>query len=222
MLRNKGERCWTFCSGVLVLVVLAALIGAWVLPNAWGDENGPLELTQAFVLLCASIIALSARFFGVGTLAMRKLIVWTIPIWLIMCGRELSWGRVFYLTQEGNMPQLSDLSYGRYVTLAIAITIIITLWGLFRSGLVYQVRRWIKYGTLPIVEIIIMLVTGFLAAWVEHYSGGVFGAREELYEELAEWVCYSAAFFIMLDVGFNKKIQPSQEGRIKSKSVMPL
>ncbi|MBP2651002.1 MAG: hypothetical protein H6Q74_1827 [Firmicutes bacterium] len=212
-MKKFGYIAITPCTWLVVVSVVAAVIGSRVLPNVWGAENGPLEVTQAIILLCTCLVALSSRYYGVGTLAQRKLWVWTMPVWLLMSGRELSWGRVFYTNQAGDIVQLSDLWYGAYVHPTVAVIVMLTIWGLVKTGVISQMMNWLKYGGIPLVEVVVMLIAIVIAGFVEHGSGGMFGVREELYEELAEWVSYITAFFLMIELGFNKKIQPSQEAR---------
>lgn len=64
------------------------------MPVSWGWENGPVENAQVLVLLAGLYFACRAWRGGANSKpAMLALCV--IPIWLILVGRELSWGSVF-------------------------------------------------------------------------------------------------------------------------------
>lgn len=191
-----------------LMVLLVALVGGKTLPASWGQENGPIEWLQVVILGMVSLAALLAAFFGSTPSSRRKLFLWSVPVWLLAIGRELSWGRTFYSNQSGGLIDQAHLWYSPYVNPLVACIIVITVWGLLKHGLPSEVRSWFKFGTVPILEIFILFGAAFMAEWVEHYSSGIFGVNEELYEELAEAVYYSTLLFLIVDLGFYKKIQP--------------
>jgi hypothetical protein len=194
-----------------LIIVIIALICSKTLPAAWGQENGPIEWSQVVILGFAVLAAILAAYCGVSPLSTRRLFLWSALIWLLAIGRELSWGRVLYVDSTGNFIKLTDLWYGAYVHPLVACIIIITIGGLLKAGLVAEILNWKKYGTIPRVEIAIILGAGIIATVVEHYSFGIFGVNEELYEELAEIVCYSAILLLIIDLGFHRKIQPTRQ-----------
>jgi len=194
------------CFSLIVLVI--ALVGIKAIPTSWGQENSPIEWLQVFILGSAVLAAILASIYGVGPLHRRRLFLWSAPIWFLAIGRELSWGRVFYVDMAGNFIRLTDLWYGSYVQPLAACIIIITLWGLFKHGLPSEIQNWIRYGKVPKLELLILFSAGIVVTFVEHYSFGIFAPNEELYEELAEFVLYSTLLFLIIDLGFNKKIQP--------------
>jgi hypothetical protein len=208
MSKNSGYLCMTPCTYFLLIVCVIALIGSIVLPASWGRENGCIEYLQAFILGLVCLASILAAYYGVGTFTRRKLFLWAVPVWLLAIGRELSWGRVFLSDAAGRMPPMSDLWFGPYVHATIIVASIVTLWRLLAHGLLSEVLNWIKYGKLPIIEILLLFCSAIIVILVEHYSHGVFGPNEELFEELAEMVCYSSLLFLVIDLGFNKKIQP--------------
>ncbi|MBP2656253.1 MAG: hypothetical protein H6Q73_3822 [Firmicutes bacterium] len=211
MLRSSEYLFITPGAWCSLIVLVIALIGSKFLPTSWGQENSPIEWLQVVILEFAVLAAILASYYGVGPLHRRRLFLWSVPIWLLAIGRELSWGRVFYVNSAGEFARLSDLWYGPYIKPLIIIISIITIWGLLKQGLPAEIKTWLKFGTVPILEILILFTTGIIATEVEHYSLGIFGPNEELYEELAELVCYSALLFLIIDLGFNKKIQPAKQ-----------
>ncbi len=194
-----------------VIVLIIAFIGSKTLPASWGQENGPIEWSQVVILGFAVIAAILAAYYGVSPLSTRRLFLWSALIWLLAIGRELSWGRVLYVDSTGNFIKLTDLWYGAYVHPLVACIIIVTIGGLLHDGLVSEILNWKKYGTIPLLEIGIIFAAGIVATAVEHYSFGIFGVNEELYEELAEIVCYCAILFLVIDLGFHRKIQPTRQ-----------
>jgi len=209
MLEKFAYLRMTTCTLFLLIVLGIVLIGAIFLPASWGEENSPIEWTQVIILSFVCVTTIMTRIYGVGTLARRKLFLWLTPIWLIAIGRELSWGRVLYVDSTGNFIKLTDFWYGLYVYPFIFCMIIFTLWGLLKHGLIKEIRNWIYLGTMPLLELLITFGAGVVATLVEHYSFGIFGSNGELFEELAELVCYSGLLLLMTDLGFNKKIQPT-------------
>ncbi|MBU2699284.1 hypothetical protein Ga0466249_000363 [Sporomusaceae bacterium BoRhaA] len=199
----------TTCTLVLLIVLGIALIGGIVLPASWGEENSPIEWTQVIILSFVCLTTIMARIYGIGTLVSRKLFLWSTPIWMTAIGRELSWGRVLYVDSTGHFIKLTNLWYGSYVHFFIACELIITILGLLNYGLITEIRNWIHHGTIPLLELLIAFSAGIVATMVEHYSFGIFGPNGELFEELAELVCYSGLLLLMIDLGFNKKIQPT-------------
>lgn len=65
-----------------------------IVPVEWGWENGVVENAQVLVLLAGLVFAVHASRQGPkGKTAMLALCV--VPVWLLLVGRELSWGSVF-------------------------------------------------------------------------------------------------------------------------------
>ncbi|MEW7847315.1 hypothetical protein AB2N08_01325 [Massilia aurea] len=79
-----------------------ALLGALVacyplsafLPAAWGRESGILESLQVLVLLSGFVLAMVV-FVRLRPERTAMLALWAAPVWLLLAGRELSWGRAW-------------------------------------------------------------------------------------------------------------------------------
>ncbi|MBP2655438.1 MAG: hypothetical protein H6Q73_3007 [Firmicutes bacterium] len=209
MLKKLRFLMMTPCAWMALIIAGCAIFGAVELPPYWGCENGPIELLQLVILGCCCVVALLVVNFGVVTKDYKKLFLWSIPIWVLLIGREISWGRDLYINSAGEMPRLADLWFGPVVHPTVGVICIITLLGLVKCGVWPKMCNWLKQGIVPLGEIVIIIVAGVIATWIEHYSHGLFGGSEELFEELTELVCYSAMLLLMIDVGFNKIIQPS-------------
>lgn len=80
--------CWRLQAArgewLLLVLLAAAYPASLVLPAAWSREGGPLEYLQVMVLVAGCVLAL-----------------WVAPVWLLLAGRELSWGRA-WLQQVGS------------------------------------------------------------------------------------------------------------------------
>jgi hypothetical protein len=171
-------------------------------PVSWAVENGPIEWLQVVVL--GGIWFLAVTFSFSATRNSRKLFLWSVPLWLLMIGRELSWGRVFLHNADGKMPKMSELWYGQYVEQAIFIVMIIILGELFKHGLFAEVRKRIREGRVPLVDIAIVVVGAVIASLIEHYGAGLLGDRESVFEEVAELATYSVLLVIVAYLGFDR------------------
>ncbi|WP_148044112.1 hypothetical protein [Massilia aurea] len=78
--------------------LLAALAACYpaslVLPAAWAREGGPLESLQVMVLCAGCVLAL-LMYVRSRPARVAMLALWVAPVWLLLAGRELSWGRAW-------------------------------------------------------------------------------------------------------------------------------
>jgi len=78
--------------------LLAALVACYpaslLLPLAWGREAGVLENAQVLVLLSGFVLAVVV-FVRRRPERTAMLALWAAPVWLLLAGRELSWGRAW-------------------------------------------------------------------------------------------------------------------------------
>lgn len=97
--------------------LLAALVACYpaslIVPPGWALEGALLENLQMLVLGVGCVLALAASMRARSALAgsmrarpardgrLAALGLWAAPIWLLLAGRELSWGKV-WLQQPGS------------------------------------------------------------------------------------------------------------------------
>ena len=78
--------------------LLGALVACYPLsvfvPPAWGREAGILESLQVLVLLSGFLLAMVV-FVRLRPERTAMLALWAAPVWLLLAGRELSWGRAW-------------------------------------------------------------------------------------------------------------------------------
>lgn len=78
--------------------LLAALVACYpvslFLPLSWGREAGVLENLQVMTLLSGFVMALIV-FVRRRPERTAMLALWAAPVWLLLAGRELSWGRAW-------------------------------------------------------------------------------------------------------------------------------
>lgn len=148
---------------VLLLVLLFPL--GYFLPEWWGWENGPLENIQVALLIAGAALSwLVARRNSVDS-RLRKMWLWTIPIWLLLIGRELSWGRVFFApvsvgTHGPIFPAKQAIWYGAYVNPIIAVIAISALSGLWYNFRWSEIKRVLRIPLIDLILLFVLLIAG--------------------------------------------------------------
>lgn len=202
---------WITPSSCLCLSIFLFSIGlGWLLPAEYGRENGPVEWLQVVMLGAAAIVSISALFQTDLSPARRRLFALTSVLWLMGIARELSWGRVFYPNDTGGFLRLKDIWFGPYVYPTIAVIFIASLGYFFAKGLHKELVHWLKQGTLPALDVVILIVAAVTTDIIEHHSGGLFGIKTELFEELAELGTYFAVLSFMINVVLHKQFRIDQ------------
>lgn len=151
---------WILLAGVFVSYFISPY-----LPLSWGWENSPLEWLQVIIL--AAGLAFNYKWWhaarSTGDSSAARFLVWTIPLWLLMIGRELSWGRVFY--PSGFNPvtgpsflSLSDLPYGAIVNPLLAVIIVVWLFAVIKYGLYKIPHTLLKEKHFPVSELVITIL----------------------------------------------------------------
>lgn len=175
---------------LFVLIVFSYYIAAY-LPLNWGWENGPLEWSQVVILALGA--CLTSYWWQEATSTRRfhhaRFFAWALPLWLLMIGRELSWGRVFY--QSGFDPvsgpsfaSLSQLPYGKIVYPVIAVIIIAWLFAVIKYKLYAVPYELFRQGRFPNGEFILVILSFFVAYVAEKHL------HNAIMEELIECVAY--------------------------------
>lgn len=201
---NRFDWRPTRVSYLSVAVLLFTAMFGWLLPPGYGKENGPVEWLQVVVLSVTALLALSALYQTQLPLARRKLIASGSVVLLLAVARELSWGRVFYMTSTGSIPPLKTLWFGAYVFPLIGVVFTVFLGCFFTQGLHQELRNWFKTARIPVFELIMILGAIVAADLIEHHSAGLFGKRTELFEELNELVSYTGVLCFVIRTVFGK------------------
>lgn len=175
---------------LFVLVILSYYIASY-LPLTWGWENGPLEWSQVVLLAIGAI--LSGCWWREAILSRQyhhaRFFAWAIPLWLLMIGRELSWGRVLYPT--GIHPvsgpyflSLTQLPYSKIVYPVIAIVILAWLFAVIKYKLYAFPYDILRQGRFPISEFILVVISFLVASVAEQHL------HNTIMEEIVECVAY--------------------------------
>lgn len=191
----------------ILLTVLLFPLGL-ILPAWWGWENGPLENTQIVILGVGLIISCLAAQHNRDNRNFRNLWLSLIPFWLLIIGRELSWGRVSYPVALGpNGPEfisLYQLWYGRFIRPIAAIVILTILTGICLNSPL----KYIRQTTLPLLDIGILCIMAILASAFDKSAFSLLHAQEEVLEEWAELTAYWSLVSIAVVSGFTKPSLP--------------
>ena len=179
-----------FIVGLALLILLIVLDNIY-LPFSCGDENGVIENVQVVILISATFIC----FFKTRSAEGRTRSLWIAGtlLCLLLAGRELSWGRVFFPPMaSGNFPPVKALPYGPLVYPLIGVTMLSIIALIIRGKAI----AYLHTHSLPHALLLLLVITAFIAADAEkfhlipHTNGTVI-------EELAETYTY-AIFAYML------------------------
>jgi len=180
---------------MVMIVILSYFIGNH-LPLTWGWENSPLEWSQVATLLTGAVLCGKWRkeAKSAGRFQHARFFTWSIPLWLLMAGREMSWGRVFYpvginaVTGPYFIP-VSKLPYGPIVYPAIAIVIVTWLFAFTKHKLYTIPYELYQQDLFPIGEFLLIILSFVVSNIAEkqlHY---------EIMEEIVELVTYLSLLF---------------------------
>lgn len=191
----------------LLLFLLIFPLGL-TLPVWWGWENGPLENTQVVILGIGAIISRIAMQHHRYNRKYRRLWSWLILFWLILMGRELSWGRVFYPVAIGadgpHFISIQQLWYGPLVRPVVTIAILAMLIGILRTS----PWKYVQQTTLPLTDIVILLISSIVAMIFDKIS-----LQGEVVEEWAELTAYWSMVSITVVTGLKNQ----NKGKIQRK-----
>jgi len=182
----------------LLLAFLACYPLSRFMPPAWAWENGLVENLQVAVLAGGSLSAsLAWRRLRPGPAAV--LACCALPVWLLLAGRELSWGAVFLppLEFRPNGPLYTSriLWYRPFVPGFIAVVlgcVVLVAWRHRLGRLIKDlvVRRCFPWG--PLVLLAGAVCASTFAEGHLHLFGRFSARHAESFEELVELVGYFA------------------------------
>lgn len=153
---------------ILFAGVLASYFISPYLPLSWGWENNLLEWLQVIILSVGFV--LNFKWYqdakATDNSSAPLFLASTLPLWLLMIGRELSWGRVFYPSGfnpiEGpTFLSLAQLPYGAIVNPLLAIIIVVWLFVVIKYGLYkipYQLLQERRFPTSELIIAVLALV----------------------------------------------------------------
>ena len=198
-----------YTKALVILCILAIIfIGlSFVLPIEYSYENHFLENLEVVILFLGIIICIGKirDFILYDSI---KFYVASIIIYILMIGRELSWGRVFYpIGMDKNGEQIfvkvHELWYGSvvYPMVGILILIVLILLGVY----FYQSRRQGICWYIPLGEFLFFIVTSILGQCVFDRGLVQFGNYNQLLEESCEIIAYISLVCCTYDISFKRR-----------------
>ena len=198
-----------YTKALVILCILAVIfIGlSFVLPIEYSYENHFLENLEVVILFLGIAICIGKirDFILYDSI---KFYVASIIIYILMIGRELSWGRVFYpIGMDKNGEQIfvkvHELWYGSvvYPMVGILILIVLILLGVY----FYQSRRQGICWYIPLGEFLFFIVTSILGQFVFDRGLVQFGNYNQLLEESCEIIAYIALVCCTYDISFKRR-----------------
>ncbi len=198
-----------YTKALVILCILAVIfIGlSFVLPIEYSYENHFLENLEVVILFLGIVICIGEirDFILYDSI---KFYVASIIIYILMIGRELSWGRVFYpIGMDKNGEQIfvkvHELWYGSvvYPMVGILILIVLILLGVY----FYQSRRQGICWYIPLGEFLFFIVTSILGQCVFDRGLVQFGNYNQLLEESCEIIAYIALICCTYDISFKRR-----------------
>jgi len=193
-----------------VIVLLATYPLALVLPEWWGHENQPVENTQVALLAVGMVTALA--YFRSGNDPARWLGLAAAPIWLVLIGRELSWGAVLLdptgMTDHGPLFSSRFLWYKPAVAPVVAALILSCIAIIVVKRLAPLAVELVRCRRLPLASLIVVTVGMLASAGAEGHLGfevTIGGGIALLIEEISELAAYLALvasqFFVFANLG---------------------
>ncbi|HEY0275179.1 MAG TPA: hypothetical protein VGC31_03805 [Paenirhodobacter sp.] len=177
----------------LLVLIVAFPLTLWLPPwTSW--EDGPIENAQAVVLFIGAIVAVvyavkspdRQRFFWLAV----------VPVWLVMCARELSWGAVLLdplsVTDHGAQYSSSQLWYRPYVKPGLIAVLVLAIASFVRGGGVGLLSAMLMQRRFPFGDLVGCAVGMLLSAAAEGHMGLSLGhwGEKPVMEETAELAAY--------------------------------
>ena len=152
------------CKWLLLIGVFLSYFISPYLPDAWGEENDFLEWLQVVILVLGMVLNYiwyqEAEYDN--NISSKRFLAWTTPLWLLIIGRELSWGRVLY-------PSIFKVILVKNVIhLLLAIIIVVWLYVGKKYDLYKIPYKLLKERLFPITELIITAIALLVADLAEH------------------------------------------------------
>jgi len=196
---------------LLMIVVLSYFVGSY-LPPSWGWENSPLEWSQVVILSLGALLTggwwHQAR--SAGQYRHARFFAWAIPLWLLMVGRELSWGRVLYPIGVDPVSgpyfiSVSQLPYGPIVYPVLTVIIVTWLFAVIKYKLYAIPYELFQQNRFPTSEFFLVILS-FLVAYI---------AEKQLHYEIMEEIVECVAYLSLILTAYRVKVSLQQRNTIR-------
>lgn len=168
-------------------------------------ENGPVENLQLLILSAGAAAAFLSAQRSENSQG-RHIWYSGAVVFMLMMGRELSWGRVFYPEGVSRL----DLWYGPFIYPVLGVVFVILVAVLVRN----RIDRYVVRRGVPVYDFAVFAVFFLLSDFLNHQKPAGFRIPGDvrLLEELAECVCYWALVSITFITGIEKSKAGQAQG----------
>lgn len=183
----------------LFIAIGIALVLAYLLPESAGNENGPIECSQLIILTLGIPFSLYTAFRAHTSPDQKKLLLLSVPVWLTLIGRELSWGRVFYPIAKNEFVSLNFFRYGPYLHKGLAFSAICLSYALYKAGICRELRQLGRNYRRLACDFSIITIAIILTTLFDKHVLLYLNNKAMLYEELSETIVYLSLLAIIYD-----------------------
>lgn len=169
---------------LLIIYIPFVFIVKDFLPQNIARENGPIENFQ-LVLLAVGVYLCWQAMKKTNIKCDKYIWQAGMLFYVLLFGRELSWGRAVLMRDDGTMPQWSDLGlYGQIAHPLIGIALVYLCILFYRGGFF----RFLTTVKIPMWDLVFLIMFVVLVDVSEHYDFSIF--HGEIDEELFECAMY--------------------------------
>jgi hypothetical protein len=165
-----------------------------ILPERIAWENGPIEMTQNMVLLLGVFWNLNT-YFRPSSVSRNKIWLFLAGFFLLLFGREISWGRVFLLkeiTKKGPVFwSMRSIPHYRFIHGCIGLYMVIDILFLIKSVCWHSVLQCIEQSRRVTLLVILAAVLTLLGDKSLLFHSFV----DETVEEFAELFIYVSLLY---------------------------
>ena len=181
-------------AAILYFFVLFPL--SFLLPGPFAWENGPIEMGQNMILLTGIIWSIY-HYTQETHLHRPSYWLFAASFFLLLFGREISWGRIFLLkemTETGPVFwSMKDLPYHRVIDGAIGLLSAAVIHLFYQSVNVQKTLHCLKKNRLMVLLTVLAAILALMGD-----KGQLFhDFRDETMEELSELFVYLQVFFFI-------------------------
>ena len=165
---------------LLLIYIPFVFIVKEFLPQNIACENGAIENFQ-LVLLAVGVYLCWQGMKKTNIKYDRYIWQAGMLFYILLFGRELSWGRAVLMRDDGTMPQWSDLGlYGQIAHPLIGIALVYLCILFYRGGFF----RFLTTVKIPMWDLVFLVMFVVLVDISEHYNFSIFHGQidEELFE----------------------------------------
>jgi hypothetical protein len=208
--RSKGIIKLKYVKWFLLIALATAFLTRQHLPCSWSWEDGPVENAQVIILAVGMVLSLwwGYKAKAVKHIAFARFWIWMALGWLILVGRELSWGRVLFVMNPGSHEpafiSLHDLKFGFIIRLLPIILMLLWVFGLIRSKFYRIPFQLVRERRFPVSEFAITL----LAVVLMNLAEGIINSQ--IMEETTEAIMYLSLIVVVIQAKLTKAdlVQP--------------